>query len=137
MSSQSKPTRAHVSRLSNIRVSPRKMRVVVDQIRYRNAYEALTLLSFAQRGAARIISKVLQTGLANVQAVHRDWNPEDLVVARAFVDEGPTLRRFRPRAQGRASRINKRTSHLTIELAPYPLEDSFGGGAETPSGQEN
>ena len=110
--------RANIVRLYNIRVAPRKARVVVDQIRNRPVSEALVILEYTPRGIARDIAKLLASGIANVQTQIKDWAVEDLVVARATVDEAPTLRRFRPRAMGRAARINKRASHITLELRP-------------------
>ena len=110
--------RANIVRLPNIRIAPRKVRVVVDQSRNRPVNEALTILQYTPRGSAQLLAKLLASGIANVQANLKDWDVDSLVVARAFVDEGPTLRRFRPRAMGRAARINKRTSHITLELRP-------------------
>jgi large subunit ribosomal protein L22 len=110
--------RANVVHLYDLRIAPRKVRVVIDQIRMRPVAEALTILEYTPRAAAPLIRKLLVSGITNVQTEITDWNVDDLVVVRAFVDEGPTLRRFRPRAQGRAGRINKRTSHVTIELRP-------------------
>ena len=87
-------------------------------IRTLGVNEALTLLEYSDRAAAKPLYKLIESGVANVREELRDWNPDDLVIARAWVDEGPTMRRFRPRAQGRATRINKRTSKITIELRP-------------------
>ena len=110
--------RANVVRLTSLRVAPRKVRVLIDMIRELGVTEALTLLEYSNRAAAKPLRKLIESGVANVREEIRDWNPDDLIVARAFVDEGPTMRRFRPRAQGRATRINKRTSKVTIELRP-------------------
>jgi large subunit ribosomal protein L22 len=115
--------RANIVRLSGLRMAPRKVRVVVDQIRNRPVAEALLILEFTPRAAARVIHKALVSGITNVSNEITDWDVEDLFVSRAFVDEGATLRRFRPRAQGRAGRINKRTSHVTIELRPFAAEE--------------
>jgi large subunit ribosomal protein L22 len=110
--------RANIIRLKNIRVAPRKLRVLVDMIRDMDVNEALTLLEYSDRAAARDIAKMIESGVSNIRQNLRDWDTDALYVHRAFVDEGPTLRRFRPRAQGRATRINKRTSKVTIELRP-------------------
>ncbi|MEO3787040.1 50S ribosomal protein L22 [Actinocorallia sp. B10E7] len=98
-----------------IRVTPRKARRVVDLIRGLPAAEAQAVLRFAPQAASEPVGKVLDSAIAN--ATHNFNLPQDtLVVARTWVDEGPTLKRFRPRAQGRAYRINKRTSHITVVL---------------------
>ncbi len=97
------------------RTSARKMRRSVDMIRGQHVAEAQRILRFSGLGAARDVEKLLHSAVANAEQ-----NPgviaENLVVTKAWVDEGPTLKRFRPRAQGRAYRINKRTSHITIEV---------------------
>lgn len=115
--------RANIVRLNGIRIAPRKLRVLADQIRHMEVNEALAALSFSDRGAAAPLIKLLESGVANVRENIRDWNVDELYVATATVDEGPTLRRFRPRAQGRATRINKRTSRVTIELRPETTEE--------------
>ena len=106
----------------HVRVTPQKARRVVDLIRGKQATEAVAVLRFAPQAASDPIRKVLESAIANAR-VHADRNSEafderTLVVQSAFVDEGPTMKRFRPRAQGRASRINKRTSHITVVVAP-------------------
>jgi large subunit ribosomal protein L22 len=96
-----------------VRVTPRKARRVVDMIRGMPAEDAQAVLSFAPQAASGPVGKVLASAIANAgQAGSLD--AEDLVVSRAWVDEGPTLKRFRPRAQGRGYRILKRTSHITV-----------------------
>lgn len=112
--------RANLVRLDGIRTAPRKLRMVIDQIRGQQVDQALSILQFSERGAAQPVAKMIESGVANIRNVIQDWDIDDLIVARAFVDEGPTMRRFRPRAQGRASKINKRTSRVTIELRPRP-----------------
>ncbi len=114
--------KANIVRLEGVRVAPRKLRVLVDQIRNMDVNEALAVLSFSDRRASRDLIKLIESGVANVRETIRDWNVDDLYIAQAFVDEGPTLRRFRPRAQGRATRIRKRTSRVTIELRPESAE---------------
>ena len=99
-----------------VRVAPRKARLVVDQIRNQTVDKALELLQFNNRAAAVPVAKVLNSAVANAQNNHGMRG--ELVVAAAYVDEGPTLKRFRPRAKGSASRINKRTSHITVVVAP-------------------
>ena len=98
-----------------VRITPRKARLVVEHIRGRSVPEARTMLAFSERAAAREIDKLLRSAVANAEANH-NLIGDDLVVKTAYVDEGPTIKRFRPRALGRATRINKRTSHMTIEL---------------------
>jgi large subunit ribosomal protein L22 len=96
-----------------VRVSPRKARLVVDLIRGKSVPEAQAILRFTPRGAAEIVEKVLNSAVANAE--HQLRVPADtLVVATTFVDEGPTIKRIQPRAMGRAFRINKRTSHITV-----------------------
>jgi large subunit ribosomal protein L22 len=112
-------SRAHTATLRHLRVAPRKARVVVDMIRERPVDEALDLLKNCDRDVAVNVYKLLDSALSNVQQSDLDWDVDRLYVARAFVDEGPTMRRFRARAQGRAARINKRTSHITIELDEF------------------
>jgi large subunit ribosomal protein L22 len=104
-----------------VRLSARKARVVLTHIRGRSVPEARTILAFTQRAAATEIEKVLRSAVANAETnplLH--WNGDDLVVQAAYADEGPTLKRWRPRARGRVNRINKRTCHITIELAQSP-----------------
>src|SRR6476620_12540477 len=96
------------------RHTPLKARRVVDLIRGLPASEAQAVLQFAPQSASEPIYKVLSSAMANAEN-NFDLDPQTLVVSRAFVDEGPTLKRFQPRAQGRAFRIRKRTSHITIE----------------------
>src|SRR6266567_2293115 len=96
-----------------VRVTPRKARRVVDLIRGLPAAQAQAVLAFAPQAASETVGKVLASAIANAETVGR-LDAEALVVSRAWVDEGPTLKRFRPRAQGRAYRINKRTSHITV-----------------------
>ena len=102
----------------NVRISPRKARLVTDNIRGRSVPEARTILAFTERAAAIEVEKVLRSAVANAEsnpALH--WNGDDLVVHSVFVDEGPTLKRWRARARGRVARIRKRTCHITIQVA--------------------
>ena len=100
-----------------VRVAPRKARLVVDQIRNQSVAKALELLQFNERAAAIPVAKVVNSAVANAENNH-GLRGADLVIARAYVDEGPTIKRFRPRAKGSASRINKRTCHITVVVAP-------------------
>ena len=95
-----------------LRVSPRKMRRSVDLIRGRHVEDARRILAFSPLGSNRPLAKVLNSAVANAE--QQNAIPENLVVARAWVDEGPTLKRWRPRAQGRATGVRRRTSHVTI-----------------------
>ena len=100
-----------------VRVTPMKARRVVDVIRGMPADEAAALLRFAPQAAAEPVRKVLESAMANAE--DKDGIAADsLYISQAYVDEGPTIKRFRPRAQGRAYRINKRTSHITLVVAP-------------------
>jgi large subunit ribosomal protein L22 len=107
--------RTAFARAKYVRVTPMKARRVVDLIRDMPAQEALSVLQFAPQAAAEPVRKVLASAVANAEHNY-SLDPETLVVSRAYVDEGATLKRFRPRAQGRAFRIRKRTSHITIEV---------------------
>ena len=100
-----------------VRVSPRKARIVIDQIRGKNVVAAREILRFTDRAVAEVVEKVLNSAVANAENNHH-MNANNLVVKAAFADEGPTLKRIRPRAKGSASRINKRTSHITVIVAP-------------------
>ncbi|HZV72430.1 MAG TPA: 50S ribosomal protein L22 [Conexibacter sp.] len=100
-----------------VRSSARKARLVCDHIRGKSVEEARAILAFTPRAVARDWSKVLESAVANAEHNH-ELDGEDLLIKAAHADEGPTLKRFRPRAMGRATPIRKRTSHLTILLAP-------------------
>jgi large subunit ribosomal protein L22 len=100
-----------------VRMSPRKARLVAEHIRGRSVPEARTVLAFTPRAAAREIEKVLRSAVANAEANH-NLAGDELVVASAFVDEGPVMKRWRARARGRAARIRKPTCHITVVLAP-------------------
>ena len=96
-----------------VRISPQKARLVVDMIRGRKVEEALTVLDFTPKKAARIVAKTLRSAVANAEDT-KNMDVDELIVTRCWVDEGPTLKRMLPRAQGRATRINKRSSHITV-----------------------
>lgn len=100
-----------------IRMSPRKVRRVLDQIRGKSYREALIILEFMPYKACEPILKVLRSAVANAEH-NNGLDPANLVISEAFADAGPSLRRFRPRAQGRAYQIRKPTCHITIAVAP-------------------
>jgi large subunit ribosomal protein L22 len=100
-----------------VRVAPRKARLVADQVRGLHIDKARALLQFSHRGAAHDIGKLIESAASNAENNH-DLVADEMRVAEITVDEGPTLRRFRPRALGRATRINKRTSHIAVALSP-------------------
>jgi large subunit ribosomal protein L22 len=110
-----------VARVRHIRVTPMKARRVVNLIRGKQASEAMAILKFAPQQASEPIFKLVQSAVANAKVLADKRNlsidEDDLFVSRAFVDEGTTLKRFQPRAQGRAFQILKRTSHITIVVA--------------------
>ncbi|MFA8438915.1 50S ribosomal protein L22 [Pueribacillus sp. YX66] len=99
-----------------VRIAPRKARLVVDLIRGKEVGEAIAILRHTPKAASPIVEKVLNSAIANAEHNY-EMEADDLVVSEAYVDEGVTLKRFRPRAQGRASRINKRTSHITVVVS--------------------
>jgi large subunit ribosomal protein L22 len=107
--------RTAFAKASYVRVTPMKARRVIELIRDMPAQEALSVLKFAPQAASEPVAKVLASAIANAEH-NFSLDPESLIITRAYVDEGPTLKRFRPRAQGRAYRIRKRTSHITIEV---------------------
>ena len=100
-----------------VRVSPRKARIVIDQIRGKSVEQAREILRYTNRGIAETVEKTLNSAVANAEH-NNHLRAETLVVKRAYADEGPTLKRIRPRAKGSASRIRKRTSHITVIVAP-------------------
>ncbi len=102
-----------------VRLSPRKARLVAEHIRGRSVPEARTVLAFTPRAAAREIEKVLRSAVANAEANHGLLGDE-LLVSAAYVDEGPTMKRWRARARGRVARIHKPTCHITVKLAEDP-----------------
>lgn len=104
-----------------VRVSPRKARLVADQVRGIHIDDARSLLQFSPRSVAEEISKVIESAAANAEANH-DLVGDEMVVHEIRVDEGPTIKRFRPRAMGRATPINKRTSHISVALRPEEEE---------------
>ena len=104
------------ARVTYVRISPRKVRVVVDAVRGKSVSQAMSILAFTRKKAARPVQKLLKSAVAN--AVENDGvsDVDSLVIDRITVDEGPTLKRFMPRARGRATPIHKRTSHIRVAL---------------------
>ena len=100
-----------------VRVSPTKVRQLTRLIKGEHVDEARRILKFSEKGAAQPLAKVLESAIANAEN-NDGLDPDDLFVFNAFVDEGPTLKRYQPRALGRAYRIRKRTSHITVVVAP-------------------
>ncbi len=109
-----------------VRITPMKARRVVDMVRGKPVEEALALLQFAPQAAAECVYKVLESAIANAETTE-DLDANDLVVTVAQVDEGPTMKRWRPRAQGRATRVLKRTSHITLGVQPAPVRPAKKG----------
>ena len=107
------------------RITPLKARRVVDLVRGLPVDEALSLLAFAPQAASETVYKVLESAIANAETTE-GLDRGDLVVSVAQVDEGPTMKRWRPRAQGRATRINKRTSHITLVVQPADVVKKGG-----------
>lgn len=99
-----------------VRIAPRKVRLVVDLIRGKQVGEAVAILRHTPKAASPVVEKVLKSAVANAEHNY-ELDPNNLYISEIFVDEGPTLKRFRPRAQGRASAINKRTSHITVVVS--------------------
>jgi large subunit ribosomal protein L22 len=117
-----------VAKIKHIRVTPMKARRVVNLIRGKQATEALAILKFAPQAASEPVYKLVHAAMANArvkaEAANLAFDEDDLIVSKVFVDEGATLKRFMPRAQGRAFRILKRTSHITVVVA---TPDELGG----------
>lgn len=99
-----------------IRIAPRKVRLVLDLIRGKEVGEAIAILKLTNKASSPVVEKLLMSALANAENNY-NMNVDGLIIKEAYANEGPTLKRFRPRAQGRASAINKRTSHITIVVA--------------------
>lgn len=100
-----------------VRISARKLRLVADLVRGKQIEEARTVLAFTPKGGAKIVEKLIGSAVANAEN-NNDMSADELYISGIYVNEGPTLKRWRARAMGRASRINKRTSHITVELTP-------------------
>ncbi|MDX6380474.1 MAG: large subunit ribosomal protein [Rubrobacteraceae bacterium] len=115
-----------------VRIAPRKARLVADEIRGKSYPEAVSLLRFTNKRAAKIVGDVLDSAAANAEN-NMDADVDELRVKTIKIDEGPTIKRYRPRAMGRATMIRKRTSHITVELEP-PVGATVTVG--TPEGEE-
>lgn len=103
----------------HVRIAPRKAKLVADLIRGKKVEEALAILKFTPRGASPVIEKVVKSAVANAENNH-NLDKDNLYIAEIYANQGPTLKRFRPRAQGRASQILKRTSHIGVTLREKP-----------------
>ncbi|MEN0066334.1 MAG: 50S ribosomal protein L22 [Myxococcota bacterium] len=110
------------AKLRYVRVSPQKARLVADLVRGLDVSEAIETLSFVDKKSAPIIKKLVESAVANAEQSSEEIDIDDLFVETIYVDAGPSLRRFRPRAQGRANRILKKTSHITVRLATRASE---------------
>jgi large subunit ribosomal protein L22 len=127
-----------IARVRHIRVTPQKARRIVDLVRGKKATEALAILKFAPQGASEPVYKLVASAIANARvkadAESTYLDEQDLVISKAFVDEGTTLKRMQPRAQGRAFQILKRTSHITVVLStPDVVEATRGQSRSTAS----
>jgi large subunit ribosomal protein L22 len=122
---------ASVAKLKNIRVTPQKARRVIEMVRGKRVEEALAILKFAPQGASTPIFKLVASAVANARVTadkeNEPFNESELVIDKIFVDEGPTMKRFQPRAQGRAFQILKRTSHITVVLTTPEAPTSKAG----------
>ena len=120
-----------VAKLKGIRVTPQKARRVIEMVRGMQVEEALAILKFAPQAAAEPVRKLVASAVANARVTadksNEALNESELVIDKIFVDEGPTMKRFRPRAQGRASQILKRTSHITVVVAT-PVDPTSKAG---------
>jgi large subunit ribosomal protein L22 len=106
-------TKQALAKVTDIRIAPRKVRVVVDLIRGKNIEDALALLRFLPKRAAEVVGKVVKSAAANAEH-NFELNRDRLYVSQAYVDAGPTLKRFQPRQRGQAFQIKKRSSHITV-----------------------
>lgn len=104
------------AKAKTVRIAARKLRLVVDVVRGKDVAEALAILEFTPNAGAPVVTKVVKSAIANAEH-NFDLDAQNLYISEAFVDEGPTLKRFRPRAKGSASPINKRTSHITVVVS--------------------
>ncbi len=122
------PPNAALAQAKYVRMTPMKCRRVIDLVRGMPVDQAAGILRFDTHAASEPIGKVLASAVANA-VNNKSLDRRDLFIAQAYVDEGPTLKRFRPRAQGRAFRIRKRTSHITVVVQTLDLADSSKGGS--------
>ena len=115
-----------------VRIAPRKARLVADEVRGKSLPEAVSLLRFTNKRAAKLIGDIVQSAAANAEN-NDDVDPDELFITEIRVDDGPTIKRYRARAMGRATMIRKRTSHITVELEP-PIGAAVT--VDTPEGEE-
>ena len=130
------PANAALAQARYVRIAPMKCRRVIDLVRGMDAAEALDVLRFAPQAASEQVGKVLASAIANAEH-NKNLDRRELFISQAYVDEGPTLKRFRPRAQGRAFRIRKRTSHITIVVeanAPTAAPAAKSGATKKKAG---
>ncbi|MEY4476994.1 MAG: hypothetical protein RJA31_498 [Actinomycetota bacterium] len=120
-----------IAKLKGIRVTPQKARRVIEMVRGKHVEEALAILKFAPQGASEPVRKLVASAVANARVTadkeNLPLNESELVIDKIFVDEGPTMKRFQPRAQGRAFQILKRTSHITVVLSTPEAPTSKAG----------
>jgi large subunit ribosomal protein L22 len=116
-----------------VRVAPRKVRLVVDLIRGKGVGEAISILRHTPKAASPVVEKVLNSAIANAEHNY-SMNVENLVISAVFVDQGPTLKRFMPRAKGSASKIHKRTSHITVVVSEKQAPAAKAAKAENKEG---
>jgi large subunit ribosomal protein L22 len=120
-----------IAKLKGIRVTPQKARRVIEMVRGKQVEEALAILKFAPQGASEPVRKLVASAVANARVTadkeNLPLNESELVIEKIFVDEGPTMKRFQPRAQGRAFQILKRTSHITVVLSTPEAPTSKAG----------
>ncbi|WP_017547651.1 50S ribosomal protein L22 [Salinicoccus carnicancri] len=119
-----------------VRIAPRKARMVLDLIRGKEVGEAIAILNLTNKRTSPVVEKVLKSAVANAEHNY-DMDIDSLVVSEAYADEGPTLKRFRPRAQGRATKINKRTSHITVVVSEAVSEEPAAEETEENKVEEN
>ena len=122
------------ARARYVRMSPMKVRRVVDLVRGMPVGQAASVLEFAEQAAATPVAKLVASAVANAEN-NFDLDPSTLVISTITVDEGPTMKRFQPRAQGRAYRIRKRTSHITVEVTAVTSNDQGRGGRQRSKGR--
>ena len=119
-----------------VRIAPRKVRLVLDLIRGKEVGEAISILKLTNKRTSPVVEKVLKSAVANAEHNY-DMDIDSLYISEVFADEGPTLKRFRPRAQGRATKINKRTSHITVVVSEMVYEDELEEDTEENTVEEN
>ena len=135
MSTAEAPREVH-AQAKWVRSPARKARLVTDQIRGRTVPEARTILAFSQRAIAREIEKVLNSAVANAESRGDGLNGDEMIVAAAYADEGPTMKRWRARARGRVARIRKRTCHITVRLREAPAPPTSPPTPKAEAGEE-